>query len=172
MEPDDPPHEPPREQEPPPEPVVPPIVPHAGDAAERLRLQVRIPSLVKRALEAMGKSPETVVNEFIGNLWRKYTPERGPSAKSTYAGEVRFFERLLEVAPETRTVSEQLFVTAQEAWEALDKLATREGATEQARREARLAADALLERIHDIQELVRRERGEDAPQADWEATQP
>lgn len=168
------PDEPTRAEEPRPRPLVSRLAPRPGDSPDRLRLNVRVPPLVQKLLRATGRSAEPELQKVIGQYFRKITPERGPVEKGTYPGEVRYFERLLITPAEALTLTERLFVTTHQAYEALCDLAREasEAGDEETQREAEAAAAELAPRVEKAQELVRRERGEDAPEADWKASEP
>ena len=65
----------------------------------RVRLSIPVPRLVDEVLRRSGRDPQDEINRVVGALFRKLTPQRGPSDKGPYAGEVHYFQRLLDATP-------------------------------------------------------------------------
>ena len=155
-------------------PLVVRLVHRSGEHPAEVRLIIKIPPRIDKFFRAPGRVPRAELQRLADAYIDKHLPQRGPSDKGTYPGEVLYFERLLVSRPETLTRSERLFVTGQKAVDAYEALAAeaRERGEEELAAEAQAAADALALRIDKAQELVRRERGDKAPQAEWEASEP
>lgn len=137
----------------------------------RVRLSIPVPRLVDEVLRRAGRDPQDEINRVVGALFRKLTPERGPSDKGPYAGEVHFFQRLLDAPTETLTLEERLFVAMNTFHEGLLELAQVEGSDAVHGELRQLTAD-VAEWVDAVQQIVRRERGEDMPQIEWEVTEP
>ncbi|MGE4164093.1 MAG: hypothetical protein AB7G23_20390 [Vicinamibacterales bacterium] len=137
----------------------------------RVRLSIPVPRLVDEVLRRSGRDPQDEINRVVGALFRKLTPQRGPSDKGPYAGEVHYFQRLLDAPTETLTLHELLLVDAITFQERLLERATVEG-SEAVHAELRQLTADVAEWVDALQQLVRRERGEDMPQIDWEVTEP
>jgi hypothetical protein len=171
------PEELPRDEGPPrrrPRPLIVRLAHRSGEHPGVVRLVVKIPPRVEKVFRATGRVARAEVERLATDYFDKLAPRRGPSDKGTYPGEVLYFERLLVSRPEALTRCERLFVTGQKAVEAFEALAAeaRECGEEELAAEAQAAADALALRVNNAQELVRRERGDKAPQADLEASEP
>ena len=155
-------------------PLVVRLTQRAGEHPGVVRLVITIPPRVAKFFRATGRVARAELEQLANDYVDKLAPRRGPSDKGTYPGEVLYFERLLVSRPDTLTRREQLFVTGQKAVQAFEAQAAeaRERGDHELAAEAQAAADALALRINNAQELVRRERGESAPRAEWEASEP
>lgn len=155
-------------------PLVVRLVHRSGEHPAEVRLVIKVPPRVDKVFRATGRVARAELQQLADAYIEKHAPQRGPSDKGTYPGEVLYFERLLVSRPETLTRREQLFVSGQKAAAAFEAQAAeaRERGDEELAAEAQAAADALTLHVNNAQELVRRERGDKAPQADWEASEP
>lgn len=143
----------------------------ASEAERRIRLSVVVPPTAFEVLKRHELDPMELALKSLGALWQKYTPERGPADKGPYAGEVCYFQRLLDSPSEVLTMGEQFFVLFKQFQDAVQKLSKAEG-SDLVRREVRQAAADIAEWVANAQKVVRIERGEDAPKIDWEVTEP
>jgi len=141
-------------------------------AGRRVRLSVPVPPLVDAVLARSGKDAGAEISRVLAALFKKLTPQRGPADKGPYAGEVYYFERLLDAPTETLTLAERLFVTLNRLHEELLELAHEEEGSETARREVEQAIEAIAELVDSAQAAVRDDRGEDTAQLEWEITEP
>lgn len=137
----------------------------------RIRLTVPVPAIVVEALERHRIDVIALAMRSLAALWRKHTPERGPADKGPYAGEICYFQRLLDAPSETLTDAERLFVMFNRFHEELREQA-RAVADPAIRRELAQATADIAEWVTIAQKLVRLERGEDAAEIDWKVTEP
>lgn len=146
--------------------------PAARPAPERrLRLTVTVPELVWQVCQRNEKDPAELAHAALRALWRKLTPERGPADKGPYAGEICYFQRLLDSPSEVLTMGEEFFVLLDRLHEGLRELSQTEG-SDFVRGEVLQAVVDIAEWVTNAQKIVRLERGEDAPQIDWKVTEP
>ena len=137
-----------------------------------LRITVQVPPVVDAVLRKGKKDVAAELNRAIAALFRKLTPQRGPSP---YAGEVYYFERLLDTPAECLTPAEQHFVLlhrAQQRHEELLQRARKEGASDAVIREIEHISRLLGELVGEALEVIREDRGEGTPQLEWEITEP
>ncbi len=137
----------------------------------RIRLTVPVPAIVVEALELRRIDIVVLAQRCLAALWRKHTPERGPADKGPYAGEICYFQRVLDAPSETRTDPERLFEMFNRWHEEIRELAL-VVEDDAIRRELAQATADMAEWVAIAQKLVRLERGEDAAQIDWKVTEP
>lgn len=159
-----------RRDEEPPDAAVPPAA-RPAKPERHVRLLVPVPWDVQEVCQRNGQDVVVLMHRAIAALIRKLTPERGPADKGPYAGEICYFQRLLDAPSEVLTLDERFFVAFNRFHEELREMTNVE-ASDAVRGEVAQAIADVAEWVTVAQGLVRRERGEDAPQIDWEVTEP
>lgn len=150
-----------------PDPAVPPTPP--ARPKRRLRLTVEVPWDVDEVCERNEEDFGVLAHRAVQELIRKLTPERGPADKGPYAGEICYFQRLLDLPSEVLAVQEQFFVAVRQLHEQVCDMKNVPG-KEAVHAEIAQAAADFAEWVVIAQETVRRERGEDAPKIDWDVS--
>lgn len=158
-----------RQDEPAPDPASQPARP--ARPKRHLRLVVEVPWEVDEVCRRNDQNLSVLIHRMVDELLRKLTPERGPADKGPYAGEICFFERLLDAPTEVLALDERLFVAFNRFHEQLRALEGVMGSDAVRAELARATAD-VAEWVDVAQGIVRRERGDAAPQTDWEVTEP
>ena len=135
----------------------------------RLRLTVDVPWEVDEVCERNNEDFGVLAHLAVQALILKLTPERGPADKGPYAGEICYFQRLLDLPSEVLALQEQFFVAMSQWHQQVRDMESVPG-KETVHAEIAQAAADLAEWVVIAQQIVRRERGEDAPKIDWDVS--